>query len=262
MGKHKSLTINITDPCTEAWNEMLPESNGRFCLSCQKKVIDFSLLSDNEILQTLKTAGKNCCGRFETSQLDRLVMPQQQAQSSAPFLPAALLVTLLGTAVAEKGNAQQLTNITTSVTTRASVIHGPACIDGKIIDASTGEGIRGVTIALKGSSIGCISDQTGYFRLNMPAVHQEEIPIFRISCMGYDGMEIPLDSSYTLPDTISLSKTMNNLKEINVVSYTSYRTGKYTTGAVSIVCTQTHHRNWWQRLTGIFRQKEKRNHDE
>lgn len=255
MGNHKSLTINITDPCTEAWSEMLPENDGRFCLSCQKKVIDFSVMSDHEILQTLKMAGKSACGRFATSQLDRLLTPP--AQSSRPFLPTALLVTLLGTAVPEKGNAQQLTNITAAVT-NAPVRHTPACIDGRIIDASTGEGIRGVTIAMKGSSIGCISDPTGYFRLIIPGLRHQEIPVFRISCMGYDGMEFTLDSSYTLPDTISLSKTVNNLREINVVSYTSYKKGMYTTGAISTICTETHlHRNWWQRLTGIFRKKGK-----
>jgi hypothetical protein len=46
MSKPKSLRLNIPAPCTQAWNEMLPENNGRFCLSCQKKVIDFSVMSD------------------------------------------------------------------------------------------------------------------------------------------------------------------------------------------------------------------------
>ncbi len=47
MGNRKSLKINMPEPCTEVWNKMLPENNGRFCLSCQKKVIDFSAMSDS-----------------------------------------------------------------------------------------------------------------------------------------------------------------------------------------------------------------------
>lgn len=256
MGKHQSLTITIPEPCKEVWNEMLPENDGRFCVSCQQKVIDFSLMSDNEILRTLSTAGKGCCGRFETTQLDRLITPQ--TAPSRPFFPAALLVTLLGTTAPAMGNAREPNDTTASA--RAPLdVHIPDCFDGRVIDAATGEGVHGVTIALKGSSEGSISDQSGYFRFNIPDVHYRGECVFKVSSIGYDAIEFTLDSSYTQPYIINLNKAVNNLKEVNVLSY-NHRTGRYTTGGIGIIRT-SHKDTWWQRLTRIFRKKDKHHDD-
>lgn len=260
MSKRKSLIISIPEPCTEAWNEMLPENDGRFCLSCQKKVIDFSAMSDNEILQALSMAGKGCCGRFETSQLGRVIKPQ--TQSSAPFLPTALLVTLLGATFPETGKAQQAANITVSAT-NALNMHVPGHIEGRIIDAATGNGVPRVTILRKGSSTGCISDETGYFSLNITEGGSNGTSVFRISCIGYDEIEFKPDPSYISPYTISLNKSKNILREVCVVTSVPHRPGGYLTGAVAYVSrTGMHRSSWWQRFTHIFHKKEKHNEDQ
>ena len=41
---------SIPNPCSEDWNTMTPDDNGRFCGSCQKVVIDFTTYSTHEIL--------------------------------------------------------------------------------------------------------------------------------------------------------------------------------------------------------------------
>ncbi|PWV46495.1 carboxypeptidase-like regulatory domain-containing protein [Chitinophaga sp. S165] len=257
MGNCKSLKINIPEPCTEAWNEMLPENDGRFCLSCQKKVIDFSAMSDYEILQTLSTVGKGGCGRFDDRQLDRLII--QPPKPSRPFFPMALLVTLLSAIIPEVGKAQHVTNITASVT-NAFEMHLPASIEGRIIDAASGDGLPHVTILLKGTATGCTSDETGHFKLNIPESVSDRSPVFRISCIGYDEIAFRLDSSNILPYTISLKRSLNILREVDVVSSVPYRKGGYTTGVVRCISrTTVHHANWWHRLTQIFRKKEKYN---
>ena len=38
----KQLTLSIPTPCTEDWNNMTPDKNGKFCAACQKTVVDFS----------------------------------------------------------------------------------------------------------------------------------------------------------------------------------------------------------------------------
>jgi hypothetical protein len=233
---------------------MLPENNGRFCLNCQKKVIDFSVMSDNELIHVLSKAGESCCGRFQTSQLDRLITPP--AQPSRTFFPAALLATLLAATISENGKAQQVVSIATSVPAIPD-IHIPECIDGRIIDDATGEGVRGVSVILKGSSAGSMSDHTGYFRFHFPTYKPEALPVFKISCIGYDTREITLDSSLTFPDMISLTRTMNNLREVNVVSLYSHTMGRYVTGAIAY----THRPNWWQRVTRIFRKKHKHHNE-
>ncbi len=66
----KKISIAIENPCHEDWNRMTPETQGRFCNSCEKIVIDFSEMSDSEILQFFnKPKTEKICGRFKSEQL-------------------------------------------------------------------------------------------------------------------------------------------------------------------------------------------------
>lgn len=66
------LQINIPKPCYEDWNKMTPNSQGAFCGSCQKTVVDFTALTDDEILNYLKNnRNTKTCGRIEVKQLER-----------------------------------------------------------------------------------------------------------------------------------------------------------------------------------------------
>src|SRR5215211_7593598 len=70
MGKH--LQLSVPTPCHENWDKMNPVEKGRFCDSCQKKVIDFSHMSDREVATFFKKPSTgSVCGRFMPDQLDR-----------------------------------------------------------------------------------------------------------------------------------------------------------------------------------------------
>jgi len=74
------IKITIPKPCHENWDEMLPAAKGRHCLSCQKTVVDFTSMSDGDILKQLKKAaahrpGAELCGRFMPDQLNRQLVP-------------------------------------------------------------------------------------------------------------------------------------------------------------------------------------------
>jgi hypothetical protein len=63
----------IPQPCQEDWNKMTPTLQGAFCSSCQKTVIDFTKLSDDEVLNYLNENIHNkICGRIEVKQLERI----------------------------------------------------------------------------------------------------------------------------------------------------------------------------------------------
>jgi hypothetical protein len=65
--------LNIPKPCNEDWNKMNPTQQGAFCGSCQKEVVDFTSMTDEQVLHFLSQhAGKKLCGRATITQVNRL----------------------------------------------------------------------------------------------------------------------------------------------------------------------------------------------
>lgn len=70
--KHK---LTIPEPCTENWNKMTPNENGRFCLSCSKTVVDFTEMLADEVQHFfIQNQNQNICGRFKNSQLNTITI--------------------------------------------------------------------------------------------------------------------------------------------------------------------------------------------
>jgi hypothetical protein len=71
-----SIYISIPTPCHEDWHNMNATERGAFCHSCQKEVIDFSAMTDREIIAYLEKH-QTGCGRFREDQLDtKLTIPK------------------------------------------------------------------------------------------------------------------------------------------------------------------------------------------
>ena len=58
---------------------MSPEAQGRFCASCCKTVVDFTGMSDAELLRYFSSPKEQVCGRFYSDQLNRPVQPVKPA---------------------------------------------------------------------------------------------------------------------------------------------------------------------------------------
>lgn len=77
MRKH--IQLNIPKPCHENWDQMTPVDKGRFCGSCQKQVVDFTTMSDEQLALFFKkqvlssSKDGSVCGRFMQDQLDRSI---------------------------------------------------------------------------------------------------------------------------------------------------------------------------------------------
>lgn len=87
----KSVTITIPEPCHEDWAKMTPTEKGKFCGVCSKEVFDFTKSTDEELIKTLE-AGKNLCGRFKNSQLDREVKMERKSRTGLLPYAASLLL--------------------------------------------------------------------------------------------------------------------------------------------------------------------------
>jgi len=171
------MKISIPQPCHENWNEMLPAENGRFCQSCQKCVIDFTRLSDDEILKILKMP--NQCGRFSTNQLEeinRKLKEENQIRFPRIFRYSTLMIGLGlgGTLVAqEKEKVEILQSKSENTNQKKS---DSIFIKANIIDQYNFP-VSDALVSLKNYSIKSKSDENGYFEMMIPNGDQKSILI-------------------------------------------------------------------------------------
>ena len=67
--KYQPLHLSIKKPCSENFGAFRPTDTGGFCSSCQKDVIDFTKMSEAEVLAYFENRQEKTCGRFHPSQL-------------------------------------------------------------------------------------------------------------------------------------------------------------------------------------------------
>lgn len=75
----EDFQLQIADPCHEDWEKMLPDEKGKFCLSCQKAVYDFTHKTREEIIEFFRQRKfESVCGRVKTNVLNQPAMVQQE----------------------------------------------------------------------------------------------------------------------------------------------------------------------------------------
>lgn len=195
----KNYMLQIDNPCAEPWKGMSPDDAGRFCTSCSKSVIDFSKLSDKDIVQYLEqAAGKKLCGRFTATQLNRVLATQQQPRSfRIPQVFAGLV--LLGSA--DNASASALTFQKTSVekvcADESIAIHTIAeqqeqpgdslknVVRGKVQDLETGEFLPFVRVFVKNTASSALTNIDGDFTLVIPDSLLTDTITLRVSFIDY-----------------------------------------------------------------------------
>jgi TonB-linked SusC/RagA family outer membrane protein len=85
-------------------------------------------------------------------------------------------------------------------------------VTGKVI-SPTGEGIPGVSVAVKGSTVGTSTDAAGNFTLTVP-----ETATLVFSSVGFETMEVPVNNRTTIDVTMKAS-TGRSMDEVVVIGY-------------------------------------------
>jgi hypothetical protein len=237
----KALSIHIATPCHEDWQQMTPVDKGRFCQSCAKQVVDFSAMTDQQILNYISNASGSMCGRFAGDQLQRPLQPVQQQKKKAWWI-AAMMPLLL---VFEKSAAQKKKNTLNEkliVINEATAITGlistyqpanpvaqmqerPVC--GRITD-TMGRPISFASILVNGKYSGINSGADGLFTILTPK--KDAAIFFEITAIGYETQKIdivPNKNDYA----VTLNATENNLKPVVVTS------GDLIKGDMRLVCS-------------------------
>lgn len=66
----KKSPVTVNNPCSQKWDSMNPHGEGRFCESCNKTVVDFTKMKNEEILSYLKNQPGKTCGYFLPHQVE------------------------------------------------------------------------------------------------------------------------------------------------------------------------------------------------
>lgn len=246
----EKLYLSIADPCHEDWKKMTPVDQGRFCSSCQKKVVDFTTQSDEEIISFFNNYNGSACGRFTDEQLDRPIQKIELKPASS-FLKyaAGLLLPAFLFATKTKGQfkeqlPKQANNIVcvpaSDINEGLEVIAGGVTVSrqqktfitGSVFDEITKEPLAGISIIIKGTNQGVVTDAKGNYSIYIPS----KKAVLQFSSIGYEMKEV---KGNTLNNTNAVVVKMKAaviglLGEVVLTGYETRRMGGMT-GMMSII---------------------------
>jgi len=205
------ISLDIKKPCSENWESFTSTSDGGFCSSCSKTVIDFTKMNDDEILNFFNNQTKQTCGRFRSDQLKHYTYSKPlNIRPGFSLLKAGLISLFVFLAsrpsFAAPTNERAKLEVVQSFDQQEK--NRPVDLDylikGVVKSKDDGQPMPGVNILVKGSTEGTISDANGQFVFPR-RLKEGDVLIF--SFIGFDTMEyvVRKDANETIELTMGLS---------------------------------------------------------
>lgn len=236
MNKNQYL-LQIPEPCHESWDKMDIEEKGRFCKHCAKQVIDFTSMTDRQVIALLFNKKHKICGRVSNNQLNR-ILTDENKNTTNNWLALLTGFTLMSqTDQAQAGNTYfeslSFANNSYLVENNNAIFFEtimkkdttPLILRGIVLD-NKGEAIAYASVMIKGTKIGVPSDAEGRFEIKIPFYAYDSV-LLEASAVGY------------VNKTMMLKKSQQ-LEGINLVL--DIREIETTTGAIVTM----RKRKWWQ----------------
>ena len=202
-------SLHIATPCHEDWNRMTPAGKGKFCASCSKQVVDFTLMSDTQILHFLSQQKSSLCGRFDAGQLARPLVQPTLSKKKSWYLALALPFSLFfQKSFGQKGERtvgklavrveQKPTPHPVRILMGAPAMIAPRWITlhGTVRD-DEGNAMAYASVIEKGTSYSTASVSTGQFSIKLPGNRDSVILV--ASFVGFNSIEkkVSLDDADT-----------------------------------------------------------------
>lgn len=209
----KKYTISIPEPCTVPLQHMTPIPGGKYCSSCQKQVVDFTGMTDRQMMAYFEKH-PGCCGSFLPSQLDREIT----VKSGRRWMPAALIAGVLAIVMPESGKGQvQLTGIIHDGTN-----HQP--LPGTIVAVVDQQG--------KETRIGTMTQADGTFSLVVPEEYKMGLKL-QFRSLGYETKVVVVpERQMKAKEPVNLKLDMNyavlsGLTEVVIVKSSRWKRFKH-----------------------------------
>jgi hypothetical protein len=166
-----NLNLSIPKPCAQDWSNFIPQETGGFCASCSKTVIDFTKMSDDEIVKFFVDKPSHTCGRFRPDQLKNYAVAGIGSINPGLTLFKAGFLSLLFLLTSKQTSAQ-----TSTASTKIEVVETmlsqtvsrdttiTSTVKGVVKSAEDNSPLPGVNVVLKGTPIGTVTDSNGEFK--------------------------------------------------------------------------------------------------
>ena len=195
----KNIQIAIPKPCHERWDSFTRTSNGGFCDSCQKEVIDFTSWSDERIKLYFKNLKGKACGRFREEQLQ--VHAFDGVNVTAHYwlpiiITGGLLLLPSRQVIAQQRHdfAHHPTEQGVEEDSSKTISETPlsTIVSGVVTSPEEGLSMPGVNVTVKGSAVTTVTDQDGKFSLTLKP--STTAPMLVFSFIGFSTVEYPLSA--------------------------------------------------------------------
>jgi hypothetical protein len=192
----EKINIQIDKPCSEDFKTFTKTATGGFCSSCKKNVVDFTKMSDEEVLTYFSTEKSKTCGVFLESQLKSYSNPSLSSNRKKSSAFASSIFGLSVVSLLSLTNAySQEKNTTTPAVIKENVAitkgsdlgdsNEKFTVSGVISDKSGP--LPGANIYLKNQNISTQTDVDGKFTFPKKL---ETGDVLLVTYIGYVGKEI------------------------------------------------------------------------
>ena len=174
--------VEVSSPCSEAWDAMKGTARQRHCAQCNKQVHNFARMTPREIAQLAVQTGGHLCGRI-TNREDGSLVTLEPGRHSLPLANIAISTALMvvpAAALAQTDHASTASQQSTpeskaSATSQPHVSGLTGKVTGVVTDPAS-QGVAGVPVQLlSGDDVvaSALTDETGRYSLTAPSAKYE-----------------------------------------------------------------------------------------
>ncbi len=220
----KEIEISLSNPCSEDWKSFKKTSEGGFCLSCQRKVIDFRSKTDREIFNYLSKNSRGSCGIFHAHQLNKTYHGQSEGLSRAAIFAAGVLTFLQSReAVAQNNSVAEKTEFNSEKVGKEKretplIESDKFKIKGQVQFVEDRSNAPGINVIIKGTALSTCTDSEGNFEIEYTNQLNDSVTL-EFSFIGLKSIEqtISLNQPNINVGTITMEIDVSQLSEVVVV---------------------------------------------
>jgi hypothetical protein len=188
----KQKRLRIPSPCQVGWDNMQPDTQGRYCSSCDKVVVDFTTQTPAQIAAYYQAhSQQRICGHFRASQVNALYSFETQETKPGWRRPAGIALAALALLAAQPLQASPVLQVPTAqsnVTGTPSILPTagkPITLRGTVYDPN-GKPLADVEIKVLHVSTDTLlattrTDKEGHFTVKLP----EGTQVGELSLLAY-----------------------------------------------------------------------------